>query len=525
MSKANIKLIKNLIKAKIHTEKDLNDFKRKISKSFGVSPMSNRQLTLAYLDFTKNKKNKKDDKLCALLKTKKMRSLSGVAIITIATKPYPCPGNCLYCPTEKAMPKSYLSNEPAIMRAIVNKFDPYKQTFNRIKDLKISGHPTDKLEIIVIGGTWSFLPTKYREWFIKRAFDAANGKTSKTLKQAQALNEKAKNRIIGLTLETRPDFINEKEIAFMRKLGATRVELGIQSLDDKILKINKRGHTIQKSIEAIKLLKEAGFKICYHLMPNLMGSTPQKDLAMFKTIFKNSNFQPDLLKIYPCMVLKESQLYKEYLKKRYKPYPEKTLNQLMEKIMLAVPYYCRMQRVIRDIPAPSIMAGSKTSNLRDIIDKDMEKRGKKCKDIRSREVKDLYDIKEKIYLFRIDYKASDGKEIFLSWENKDRTKLFSLLRLRIPEYALKNKSFFIKELEGAALIREVHTYGQLLGIGKKSIAAQHMGLGKKLMAEAERVAKKEFQLKKIAVISGIGVRDYYRHLGYKLGGTYMVKNI
>lgn len=525
MSKTNIKLIKKLIKADIHTEKDLNDFKRKISKSSGVSPISNRQLTLAYLDFTKNKRNKKDDKLFSLLKTKKMRSLSGVAIITISTKPYPCPGQCLYCPTEKSMPKSYLSNEPAIMRAIVNKFDPYQQTFNRIKDLKISGHPTDKIELIVIGGTWSFLPSKYREWFIKRAFDAANGKTSKTLKQAQVINEKAQNRIIGLTVETRPDFINEKEIIMMRELGVTRVEMGIQSLDDNVLKLNKRGHSVQKSIEATKLLKEAGFKICYHLMPNLMGSNPQKDLAMFKTIFKNPNFQPDLLKIYPCVVLKESQLYKSYLKGFYKPYAEKTLNQLMENIMLSVPYYCRMQRVIRDIPAPSIIAGSKTSNLRDMIDKDMAKRGKKCKDIRSREVKDLYDIKEKIYLFRIDYKASDGKEIFLSWENKDRTKLFSLLRLRIPEHALKKQPFFIKELENAALIREVHTYGQLLGIGKKSIAAQHMGLGKKLIAEAEKIVRKESASRRIAVISGIGVRDYYRHLGYKLEGTYMVKNI
>jgi len=525
MNEANIKLIKKLIKAKIRTEEDLNNFKREISKSSGDNPMSNRHLSMAYLNFTKNKRNKKDANLLSLLKTKKMRSLSGVAIITISTKPYPCPGNCLYCPTEKAMPKSYLSNEPAIMRAILNKFDPYKQTFNRIKDLKISGHPTDKIELIVIGGTWSFLPSKYRQWFIKRAFDAANGKTSKTLKQAQMINEKANNRIIGLTLETRPDFIDEKEIIMMRELGATRVEMGIQSIYDNVLKLNKRGHSIKRAIEATKLLKEAGFKICHHLMPNLMGSTPQKDLAMFKTIFKNPDFQPDLLKIYPCVVLKESQLYKSYLQGKYKPYPERTLNQLMEKIMLEVPYYCRMQRVIRDIPATSIIAGSKTSNLRDIIDKDMEKRGKKCKDIRAREVKDLYNPKEKIKLFRIDYKASDGKEIFLSWENQDRTKLFSLLRLRIPEYVLKNKPFFIKELEGAALIREVHTYGQLLGIGKKSIAAQHMGLGKKLIAEAERIVRKESASRRIAVISGIGVRDYYRHLGYKLEGTYMIKNI
>lgn len=518
-------IIKKLIKAKIHTEKDLNDFKREISKSSGESPISNRHLSMAYLDFTKNKKNKKDAKLYALLKTKKMRSLSGVAVITISTKPYPCPGQCLYCPTEKAMPKSYLSNEPAIMRAILNKFDPYKQTANRIKDLKISGHPTDKIELIVIGGTWSFLPTKYRKWFIKRAFDAANGKTSKTIKQAQLLNEKTNNRIIGLTVETRPDFINEEEIAMMRELGVTRVEMGIQSIYDNVLKLNKRGHSVEKSIIATKLLKEAGFKICYHLMPNLMGSTPQKDLTMFKEIFKNPDFQPDLIKIYPCVVLKESQLYKSYLKGEYKPYPEKILNQLMEKIMLEIPYYCRMQRVIRDIPATSIVAGSKTSNLREMIDREMIKKGEKCKDIRSREVKDLYDPKEKIQLFRINYDASDGKEIFLSWENKDRTKLFSLLRLRIPEYVLQKQPFFIKELEGAALIREVHTYGQLLSIGKKSIAAQHKGLGKKLVAEAEKIAKKEYKLKKIAVISGVGVRDYYRHLGYKLEETYMTKNI
>ncbi len=518
-------IIKKLIKAKIHTEKDLNDFKREISKSSGEDPISNRRLSMAYLDFTKNKKNKKDAKLYALLKTKKMRSLSGVAIITISTKQYPCPGQCIYCPTEKAMPKSYLSNEPAIMRAILNKFDPYKQTANRIKDLKISGHPTDKIELIVIGGTWSFLPAQYRKWFIKRAFDAANEKTSKTLKQAQMLNEKSNNRIIGLTVETRPDFINEKEIAMMRELGVTRVEMGIQSIYDNVLKLNKRGHSVEKSIVATKLLKEAGFKICYHLMPNLMGSTPQKDLAMFKEIFRNSDFQPDLLKIYPCVVLKESKLYKSYLKGEYKPYPEKTLNQLMKKIMLEIPYYCRMQRVIRDIPATSIIAGSKTSNLREMIDREITKKGERCKDIRSREVKDLYDPKEKIQLFRIDYDASDGKEIFLSWENKDRTKLFSLLRLRIPEHVLKQQPFFIKELEKTALIREVHTYGQLLGIGQKSIAAQHKGLGKKLVAEAERIAKKEFQLKRIAVISGIGVRDYYRHLGYKLEGTYMTKDI
>ncbi len=520
-----LETLKLLIDYKPLTEDDLAQIKREIAKKNKTGLSLNSDLLALYHKFLKKGKISENKNLALLLRTKKIRSLSGVAVITIATKPYPCPGNCLYCPSQKNMPKSYLKDEPAIMRAIRNKFDPYRQTQERIKTLEKNGHPADKIELIVIGGTWSYLPYKYQEWFIKRAFDACNNKTSETLSLAQKINEKAKHRMIGLTVETRPDYIDEKEILRLRYLGVTRVEMGVQSIYDSVLKINRRGHKIDAVVRATQLLKDAGFKICYHMMPNLLGSNLKMDLQMFKEIFLNENFQPDMLKIYPCVVVPEASLYQWYLKGKYKPYNEKELFKLISKIILTIPEYCRLQRVIRDIPSNDIAAGSKTSNLNEIIQRDLLKQGLKSKDIRSREVQDQYLTKEKIYLFKTEYLASGGKEIFLSYENKDRSKLYSLLRLRIPSNHFNHLEKTISPLKNAALIREVHTYGQLVPLKHQEKAAQHQGLGKKLMLLAEQIARKEFHIKKMVVISGIGVRQYYRHLGYHLEKTYMVKRI
>lgn len=340
------------------------------------------------------------------------------------------------------------------------------------------------------------------------------------LKQAQKLNEKSKNRIIGITIETRPDYINEEEIKWLRELGVTRVELGAQSIYEDVLKLNNRGHGVKEIIDATRLLKDAGFKICYHMMPNLPGSNLSHDLKMFKEIFSDPDFQPDMLKIYPCAVLNEAPLYKLWLNKKYRPYNETELKNLLKKIKQQIPYYCRIQRLIRDIPSTRIVDGSKITNLRQIIHREMKNEGWRCKCIRCREVKEQYDLKEKPYLFRQDYKASLGKEIFLSFENKDRTKLFSLLRLRIP-----SRNVVIQALYGVAIIRELHTYGQAVPIYKNDSAAQHTGLGKKLLKEAERITGTEFKRKKIAVISGIGARGYYRKLGYRLKNTYMIKEL
>lgn len=521
----NIQIIKKLINANIKNKNQFSRFKREISKKYKIPLLKNTELLTSYYNFIKKEDLKEDPAIISLFRIKKIRSLSGVAIITIATKPFFCPGKCIYCPSQPKMPKSYLKNEPAIMRAIRNNFAAFKQVRDRIKALEKTGHPTDKLEIIIIGGTWSSLPKNYQKNFIKKIFDAANGKVSKNLESAQKVNEKSKHRIVGITIETRPDFINEKEILWLRKLGVTRVEIGVQSIYDDVLKINNRGHDIKTTVKITKLLKDTGFKVCYHLMPNLPGSNFEKDLAMFKTIFTNENFQPDMLKIYPCVVLKKTKLYDWYKNKKYKTYSEKKLKLLLKKILAIIPYYCRVQRVIRDIPASEIIAGSKTSNLRDVIESEMEKEGIKCKDIRMREIKEKYNPKEKVFLFRKNYKASEGEEIFLSYETKNREKLYSLLRLRIPSYSLKKQKFFIKTLQNSAIIREVHTYGQMIPLKEKGEAPQHKGLGKKLIAKAEKIAKKEYGLKKIAIISGIGVRNYYRKLGYKLSETYMVKTL
>jgi len=536
-------LIKDLIRARIKTSADLASFKRIIAKKYKISCPSNIDLLKAYHKLVKNKTPHQKLRFGTeqriiienLLRTRPIRSLSGIVNISVLTKPYPCPGKCLYCPIEKGIPKSYVSGEPAVERAKKLNYDPYLQVQKRIEMLKNEGHPTDKIELRIVGGTWSYYPKKYQTWFVKRCFDACNKTTKKDLKEAQKSNEKANCRIVGLSVETRPDFIDKKEINRLRELGVTMVELGVQSIYDDVLKLNLRGHGAKETILATKLLKEAGFKVLYQMMPNLPGSdlkvaetksllSPRaalrrsaRDEKMFEELFRNPDFQPDLLKIYPCAILKEAPLYKLYKSGEYKPYTQSQLINLIKAIKKKIPYYVRIQRITRDIPSKSIIAGpAKISNLRQLLLEKMENEGWKCRCIRCREVRENYNPKEKVYLFRQDYEASEGREIFLSFENKQRTKLYSLLRLRITS-------------QNTAIVRELHTYGQQLSfmyrLTKSIISPQHKGLGKKLIKETEKIAKKEFKLNKIAVISAVGVRGYFRRLGYKLENTYMVKKI
>ena len=525
------RIIKDLLQARIKNQEELNAFKRLIAKKYKTKFLSNSELLKKYHELTKNKRIRPNRKIENILARKPIRSLSGIINVSIFTKPFPCPGKCIYCPEQKGVPKSYLKDEPAAQRAIINNFDPYLQIHNRLKSLAETGHPTDKIELRIIGGTWSFYPKKYQTWFVKECFRAANDyplerkKNSQrsSLKSEQEKNEKAKHKIIGITIETRPDFINEEEVKRLRNLGVTRVELGVQSIYDDVLEANKRGHKVQASIVATKLLKQTGFKVSYQMMPNLLGSNFRRDVKMFEELFSNPNFQPDLLKIYPLALIKKTPLYKKYLKGEYKPYNKEKLIKLLIEIKQKIPYWCRIQRVIRDISAKNIVAGgAKVSNLREIVQERMKALELKCKCIRCREVKNNYDPKEKIYLFREDYDASEGKEIFLSFENKTRDKLFALLRLRINK--IKQPNIF-PVLKGAAIVREIHTYGPTTAVGEKPLSVQHKGLGKKLMAEAEKIAKKEFNLNKIAVIAGVGVRGYFKSLGYKLKQTYMIKGV
>ncbi|MBN1325844.1 tRNA uridine(34) 5-carboxymethylaminomethyl modification radical SAM/GNAT enzyme Elp3 [Candidatus Falkowbacteria bacterium] len=515
-------IVQQLIKAKPSNSRELNYLVKKLASSYKIPSPKRIKLLSAYHKLAKS--GNKDLGLKKLLKKREIRTLSGVAVIAVLTKPYKCPGECVFCPNEKKMPKSYIYNEPAVMRAILCKFDPFKQVQMRLRALAMTGHETDKCELIVMGGTWTYLPHKYQDWFLKRCFDAFNEKTAKNLTQAQKWNETAKYRVIGLTLETRPDYINIPEIKRMRELGATRVEIGVQAIDDKILKFNNRGHLTKEVIGATKLLKDAGFKISYHMMPNLPGSNPNKDLKMFKQLFHDQNYQPDMLKIYPCVVTDTAKIYRWYKSGKFRPYTDKQLIDLLIKIKKIIPPYVRLSRIIRDIPSESIVAGNKISNLRQLIAEKFQKDKNICQCIRCREARskrfEIKDLRLKIK----KYKASHGIEYFLSYESKDKKTLFAFLRLRILKKVDQNLLKALPELKDAALIREVHTYGELIPIKSKHKAVQHIGLGKKLIQQAEKISKKQ-GFNKIAVISGIGVREYYKNLGYHLQNTYMIKNL
>ncbi len=522
-----INLIRNLNREAKLTRKKVEQIKRDWSKEIQKPCPTNIELLHTYRTLVSQKKIKASEILERFLCTRAVRTLSGVAIVSVLMKPHPCPGDCLFCPTDSTVPKSYSPNEPAVMRALLCDFDPYKQVTARIASLQKTGHDTSKCELIIIGATFSGYPKIYQNWFIKRCFDGFNGRNYSTLGKSQKANEKAKNRCIGMSVENRPDTIDETEIKRLRELGVTRIELGVQHTSNKVLDKNNRQHTIKQTIEATKLLKNSGFKINYHMMPGLYGSDDRQDLAMFKELFSNPDFQPDMLKIYPCVVTRNSKLYKLWQQKKYKAPTEKRLLNLITKIKAEIPPYGRIVRLIRDIPAHEIAAGSKMTNMRQIL----QQKKVKCLCIRCREAKEepakLSDIK----LVKQKYKASDSLEYFLSFDSTKGKlgghmgpplhgqKLFAFLRLRLPDQT------FIPELKDAALIREVHTYGKVVPVGaKKRKASQHLGLGRKLMTEAEKIAR-QAGYNKMAVISGIGVRGYYRKLGYRLQGTYMIKRL
>lgn len=503
----------------------LDAVQREVSQSRGTFFSSNDQLLGAYRELVKKHLIQPDTKLEDALRLKRIRSQSGIVVVSVLTKPYPCPGKCLYCPTVANLPKSYVEHEPAVMRAQQNKFDPYLQTYHRLRALELTGHPISKISLRIIGGTWSYYPKAYQTWFVKRCFQACNdfgsdmkSARSQTLEQAQQANERAKCRLVEISVETRQDFINLAEIVRLRRLGVTKVEIGAQSTYDDVLRINRRGHTVAATIEATRLLKEAGFKLSYQMMLNLPGSNPRRDFAMMRRLFTDPAFRPDQLKIYPLALVESAPIYRLYQQGKFKPYTAKNLVNLLCRVKAVIPPYVRIERVIRDISSGQIIAGgAKVSNMRQLVLQEMAQRGQACRCIRCREVR-LHQAGE-TQLIRRDYEASGGKEIFLSIESSDGKTLYSLLRLRIPagEPALP-------ALQGAALVRELHTYGHKVDIGKSADqATQHKGFGKKLLAEAEEIARTEFGRRRIAVISGVGAREYFGKLGYRLKDTYMVK--
>lgn len=543
------------------------------------------------------------------IQLKPTRTISGVATVTVLTKPFPCPGECIFCPSDIRMPKSYLSNEPGAQRAEKNNFDPYLQTYRRIKALDNIGHTVEKVEVIILGGTWSFYPEKYQIWFIKRIFQALNdyssgiddtvetekitGKliipkefdqnflsrdknsldtnvklisdsgenltfegreflekahkiaTSKQtpynlavteiikkshgkimedyesstweeLEKEQVINETAKCRNVGLVIETRPDNISPEEVIRIRRLGCTKTQIGIQSLQDKVLELNKRGHEVARTKEAFQLLRLAGFKIHGHWMANLYGSTPEADIIEYQQLFSDPDLKPDELKIYPCSLIETAELLDYYNQGLWKPYNYDELLQVVSTAISDTPEYCRLTRVIRDIPGTDILVGNKLTNFREYAEKELKRLKIKPKDIRSREIKGRTVTLDDLSLDIIEFETSSGTENFLQYITKDR-EIAGFLRLFLPNTA---KHPFLDELDNSSIIREIHVYGKTVALGDKEAGkAQHLGLGSKLIEKAKQISKDK-NYTKMAVISAIGTREYYRKKGFDIQGLY-----
>ena len=494
--------------------------------------ISKSVLVAAYNQLVESGAWQADPGLLARIRLKPVRTLSGVTTVTVLTKPYTCPGQCIFCPDEARMPKSYLSDEPGAMRAVEHNFDPYAQVKSRLETLEAVGHPTDKIELLILGGTWSAYRRDYQEWFVRRCFEAMNGPNPSSppfpsreggtggLGLAHTLNETALHRDVGLTVETRPDEITPNELAWFRHLGVTKVQMGAQSLDDHILEINERGHTAAETHRAVALLRAAGFKIVLHWMPNLLGATLDSDRLDFPRLW--DGLCPDEIKIYPTQLLENAPLYEYWRRGEYQPYTQEELLALIADIKPTIPRYCRVNRVVRDIPSTHVVAGNKRTSLRQDIHAELRRRGTRCNCIRCREVRGQTVETSALELNDLAYPADGAEEHFLSFVTLE-DKIAGFLRLCLPN--ADSPSTGLSDLDGAAIIREVHIYGQSLPVGEEGNgAAQHTGLGTRLLEEAEKIARAHgFQ--RMAVIAAVGTRRYYLERGFERGKLYLVKSL
>ncbi len=452
------------------------------------------------------------------IRMKPIRTLSGVTTVTVLTKPYPCPGKCIFCPTDDRMPKSYLPDEPGARRGLEHNYDPHGQVSSRLQALEAVGHPVDKVELLILGGSWCAYPRDYQAWFLQRCFDAMNGLNSATLEEAQRINETASSRNVGLVIETRPTDISPRTLVRLRKMGVTKVQMGAQSLDDRILTLNQRGHTVADTHKAVALLRAAGFKIVLHWMPNLLGATPELDRQDFSHMWEE--VCPDEIKIYPTQLLANADLYAYWQRGEYQPYTTEELVNLIADIKPTIPRYCRVNRVVRDIPSENVVAGNKRTSLRLDVQQELSRRGTPCQCIRCREVRQQTIDTGQLHLEDQVYQAGGAEEHFISFVT-DQDRLAGFLRLSLPGAA--SPATGLDDLDDAAIIREVHVFGQSLAVGmERNGAAQHVGLGTELLARAEKISQ-EKGFNRMAVISAVGTRLYYLERGFVRGKYYLTK--
>ncbi len=519
-TKACNEIKQNLLTISEPSRKQVKEEIKKICAKYSLEriPRNHEILSMA--------KESEFEKLRKVLLKKPAKTASGVAVVALMPKPYACPhGRCTYCPggIEFNSPNSYTGNEPSTLNAIENEYDPKLQITTKIDKLIAFGHDPSKMEIVIVGGTFLFMPKDYQENFIKSCYDALNGTDSKDLQEAKSNNEHAEIRNVGFTIETKPDYCKKEHIDMMLNYGITRIEIGVQSLQERVYQIVNRGHNYNDVVESFQISKDAGYKIVAHMMPGLPTMTPEQDIADFKKLFSDSDLRPDMLKIYPSLVIENTAMFDDFKQGKFTPYSDEDMIKVLTEVMKNVPKWVRIMRVQREISPNEIIAGPKSGNLRQIVLQNLTKQGLVCKDIRSREagLSRKRSEEKDIKLNRIDYDSSGGKEIFLSYEDKDES-IYGFLRLRKPSPQAHRDEVG----QDSCIVRELHVYGKSLKIGKKEEnEIQHSGLGKNLMREAEKISKEEFDAKKLLVISAVGTREYYQKLGYSLYGPYMSKEL
>ncbi len=505
-------IIDEIIDGKVKSPDDLQKAKIRLCREYSRDKLPKNAEILERVD---ERDDVSRDDVLHVLQRKPMRTKSGVAVIAVMTSPAECPhGRCKMCPggprDKEPSPQSYTGEEPAALRGARNEYSPEEQVRDRLEQYDAIGHTTDKIDMIVMGGTFPSRDWSYQKDFVKGCLDALNDEESSTLKEAQKINETSEKRCIGLTIETRPDYCKEKELERMLTLGATRVEIGVQSTKDRLLKNINRGHSVKDSVEATRLAKKKGLKVCYHMMPGLPGSSREEDLEDFRNLFKDDRFKPDMLKIYPTLVVKGTELYDMWKEEEYEPYSTEEAAELIAEIKASVPRYVRIQRVQRDIPSPLVDGGVKKSNLRQYARKELERKGLTCDCIRCREVghsKKEIDLRE-AEINTTTYNASEGTEHFLEIGSSDIIAGYARLRV---------------EPEAMPTIRELKVVGSMTPVEEEGEDYQHSGLGKRLLKRCEELASEED--KKVRVTSGIGAREYYRKNGYRSKGHYMVKSL
>ena len=519
-------IIQTLMSLSAPDSRDLARLKKQVALKFHLPKVPSNSEIIRLLNVEEKRK------LLTLLRRKMTRTISGVTVVAAMTKPYSCPQPepCAYCPggPERGVPQSYTGFEPAAMRGLQNQFDPYLQVKSRIEQLCAIGHDVDKVELIIMGGTFPATPLEYQTWFVQRCLDAITNNESNSIEEAKKNAEKSKIRNVGITVETRPDWAKEAHVDHMLEMGVTRVEMGVQNPSDAIYRIVGRTHSVEDVVDSTRIMKDAGIKIVYHMMPGLPGSNPKKDMQAFRKVFADPRFKPDMMKIYPCLVLKNTKAHRWYEGGKYEPYTNEEATNFISDIKKIVPRWMRIMRVQRDIPAPLIVAGVNRSNLRQLVEKKMEEEGSRCQCIRCREVG--HQVKgnaqpdpKSIEILTDRYDASDGEEIFVSAEDVKNDILIGYLRLRIPSERAHREEVRTKP---CSIVRELHIYGSLVPVGKHVQEAwQHKGFGNILLTKGEAITKGDYDLKKILVISALGTKQYYRRLGYKYDGVYMSKTL